>query len=183
MSCGRASIYRAARRYGVSWLAIAQANGITDPNRVLVGQTLIIPAAGTVVVDAGILPVPAAPAPIVGVGKEIVVDLSDSRTYAYEDGVLVRNVLSSMGRAATPTVIGSFAIQRKYVSSDMSGPGYYLSGVPYAMYFYQGYAIHGTFWHSNFGQPMSHGCVNLPTPEAEWFFNWAPVGTPVNVQY
>jgi LysM repeat protein len=172
-----------ARQYGVSWLALAQANNITDPNRVLVGQTLIIPAAGTVVVDAGIIAVPAAPAPVVGVGREIVVDLSDSRTYAYENGVLVRNVLSSMGRPATPTVVGSFAIQRKYVSSDMSGPGYYLSGVPYAMYFYQGYAIHGTFWHSNFGQPMSHGCVNLPTPEAEWFFNWAAVGTPVNVQY
>ena len=65
----------------------------------------------------------------------------------------------------------------------MSGPGYYLPDVPYVMYFYQSYGLHGTYWHSNFGQPMSHGCVNLPTPEAEWFFNWAEVGTPVHVQW
>ncbi len=37
------------------------------------------------------------------------------------------------------------------------------------------------YWHDNFGQPMSHGCVNLPTAEAEWLFNWADVDTMVNV--
>jgi LysM repeat protein len=171
-----------ARRYGVSYLAIAQANNIFDANTVFSGQRLIIPAPGTVP-DAAVQAVPAAPAPIVGVGREIVVDLSDSRAYAYENGVLLRNVLGSMGRSVTPTVVGSFSIQRKYVSSPMTGPGYYLPDVPYAMYFYQGYAIHGTYWHSNWGVPMSHGCVNLPTPEAEWFFSFADIGTPVNVQY
>jgi lipoprotein-anchoring transpeptidase ErfK/SrfK len=63
----------------------------------------------------------------------------------------------------------------------MSGPGYYLEDVPYVMYFYQGYGLHGTFWHNNFWQRMSHGCVNLPTPEAEWMFNFVDVGTLVNV--
>ena len=63
----------------------------------------------------------------------------------------------------------------------MSGPDYFLPAVPFTMYFYQGYGIHGTYWHNAFGRPMSHGCVNLPTPEAEWFFNWADVGTPVRV--
>ena len=51
----------------------------------------------------------------------------------------------------------------------MSGPGYYLPGVPYVMYFYQGYGLHGTYWHDNFGQPMSHGCVNLPTRKPNGF--------------
>jgi lipoprotein-anchoring transpeptidase ErfK/SrfK len=55
--------------------------------------------------------------------------------------------------------------------------------VPYSMYFYQGYALHGTYWHSNFGQPMSHGCVNLRTADAEWLYQFAPVGTAVRVQY
>ena len=60
------------------------------------------------------------------------------------------------------------------------GVDYYdLPNVPYSMFFYQGYAIHGTYWHTNFGHPMSHGCVNLPTAEAKWFYEWAPVGTPV----
>jgi lipoprotein-anchoring transpeptidase ErfK/SrfK len=64
----------------------------------------------------------------------------------------------------------------------MSGPGYYLPNVQWIMYFYSGYAIHGTYWHNNFGQPMSHGCVNLPNNEALWFYQWAPTGTPVLVQ-
>ena len=71
----------------------------------------------------------------------------------------------------------------KYESQTMSGPGYNLPGVPYVLYFYKGYSLHGTYWHSNFGTPMSHGCVNMPTPEAQWLFNWAPVGTPVHVQW
>jgi lipoprotein-anchoring transpeptidase ErfK/SrfK len=49
------------------------------------------------------------------------------------------------------------------------------------MYFYQGYAIHGTYWHNAFGRQMSHGCVNLPVDESQWFFNFASVGTPVRV--
>jgi lipoprotein-anchoring transpeptidase ErfK/SrfK len=63
----------------------------------------------------------------------------------------------------------------------MEGPGYYLADVPYVMYFHMGYGLHGVFWHANFGQPMSHGCVNMPTAEAEWLFHWADVGTLVNV--
>jgi LysM repeat protein len=171
-----------AARYGVSWVAIAQANNIASPDYVFAGTTLIIPAAGTVAAPSTTVDNFAAPGAPIGVGREILVDLSDSRVYAYENGILMRTTLASMGRAATPTVIGSFTVQRKYVTSDMSGPGYYLSGVPYTMYFYQGYAIHGTYWHSNWGVPMSHGCVNLPPAEAEWYFGFAPVGTPVSVQ-
>jgi lipoprotein-anchoring transpeptidase ErfK/SrfK len=63
----------------------------------------------------------------------------------------------------------------------MSGPGYYLPGVPYTMYFYKGYGLHGTYWHSNFGTPMSHGCVNLKTEDAGWLYNWASIGTIVNI--
>jgi lipoprotein-anchoring transpeptidase ErfK/SrfK len=65
----------------------------------------------------------------------------------------------------------------------MSGPGYYLPNVPYVMYFYRGYGLHGTYWHHNIGTPMSHGCVNLPTAEAGWLFNWASVGTKVVTHY
>jgi LysM repeat protein len=168
------------QRYGVSWLAIAQANDIFDADRIVAGQELLIPniLSGS---DA-ILEVPAAPAPVHGIGREIIVDLSEQRTYAYENGVLVRNVVVSTGLPGTPTVRGDFTVQRKYVAQTMTGPGYYRPDVPYILYFYAGYALHGTYWHSNFGQPMSHGCVNLPTPEAEWFYSFADVGTPVHVQ-
>jgi lipoprotein-anchoring transpeptidase ErfK/SrfK len=63
----------------------------------------------------------------------------------------------------------------------MTGPGYYLPNVPYTMYFYGGYGLHGTYWHNNFGTPMSHGCVNLSTADSGWLFDWASVGTVVNV--
>ncbi len=172
-----------AERYGISWLDIAQANNIYDANIVNVGEELLIPG-GSVLANAdySFVSAPAAPPARIGIGKEIIVDLSDQRTYAYEDGKLVRNVLSSTGLPATPTVQGSFKVQRKYVAQTMTGPNYYLPDVPYVMYFYAGYALHGTFWHNNFGERMSHGCVNLPTPEAGWFYDWTEIGTPVYVQ-
>ncbi len=167
-------------QYGVSWLAIAQANNILNADQIVAGQELIIPnvLAGAAAVEGAA----AAPAPIHGVGREVIVDLSEQRAYAYENGVLVRNVIVSTGLPNTPTVRGDFTIQRKYSAQTMTGPGYYLPDVPYVAYFYAGYALHGTYWHNNFGQPMSHGCVNLPTPEAEWFYNFVDIGTPVHVQ-
>ena len=71
----------------------------------------------------------------------------------------------------------------KYRYTDMRGPGYFLPDVPFTMYFYQGYGIHGTYWHNNFGTPMSHGCINMRTSEAEWVYNFSEVGTTVVVHY
>lgn len=58
---------------------------------------------------------------------------------------------------------------------------YNLPGVPYTMYFYNGYALHGTYWHNNFGHPMSHGCVNLPTGAARLIYNWIDYSTPITI--
>lgn len=175
-----------ARTYNLSWPTIARANDITDPNQIYTGQTLIIPAnddgQGNYVQPNTFTP-SAAPAPTVTGGKQIVVDVSDQRVYAYENGALVRSSLVSTGVSYYPTVIGDYSVYLKYESQTMSGPGYNLPGVPYVLYFYQGYSLHGTYWHSNFGTPMSHGCVNMMTPEAQWLYNWAPIGTPVHVQY
>lgn len=111
------------------------------------------------------------------------VNLSQQMVYAYEGDVLVNSFLASTGTWQTPTVTGSYKIYVKYVSTRMTGPGYNLPNVPYTMYFYKGYGIHGTYWHNNFGVPMSHGCVNLSIPDAEWIYYWASVGTVVNVHY
>lgn len=109
------------------------------------------------------------------------IDLSDQMLYAYNGDTLVNSFLVSTGTWQTPTVIGEYHIYVKYRYTDMRGPGYYLPDVPYTMYFYKGYGIHGTYWHDNFGTPMSHGCVNMRTSEAEWMFDFASVGTLVNV--
>lgn len=165
-----------ARLYGVSMQDIINLNNLTDPNLLYVGQELTIPAAGLYspsIADA--------PSPSTTVGKSIVVSTTQQRIFAYENGQLIHSYLVSTGLPDTPTVLGDFQVYVKYVATDMSGPDYYLPQVPYTMYFYEGYGIHGTYWHNSFGRPMSHGCVNLPTSEAEWFFNWAEVGTPVRV--
>ena len=136
--------------------------------------------------SASVAQTAAAPQPAaatISAGKQIVVDLSDQRVYAYENGQLLKNMLVSTGTAAFPTVQGDYKVYLKYESQTMSGPGYNLPGVPYVLYFYQGYSLHGTYWHSNFGTPMSHGCVNMYTPDAQWVWNWAPIGTPVHVQW
>ena len=127
-------------------------------------------------------PVPDPAAPVeVNEDRWIDVDLSEQTLTAYEGDTPVRQTLVSTGLPATPTPEGQFRIWIKLEADDMEGPGYYLAEVPYVMYFHMGYGLHGVFWHANFGQPMSHGCVNMPTPEAEWLFHWAEVGTLVNV--
>ena len=171
--------------YGISWPTIARVNSITDPNTIFAGQTLVIPTTDDgqgSYIQPNTFTASSAPAPTITTGKQIIVDVSEQRIYAYENGALLRSSLVSTGLSYYPTVLGDYKVYVKYESQTMSGPGYNLPGVPYILYFYQGYGLHGTYWHSNFGTPMSHGCVNMPTPEAQWMFNWAPVGTPVHVQ-
>ena len=121
------------------------------------------------------------PSTLADEGRWIDVDLSSQTVTAYDGTTPVKTFIVSTGVAAHPTVTGQFHIYVKLKSTLMVGPGYYLPGVPFTMYFYKGYALHGTYWHHNFGHPMSHGCVNLYTPDAEWLYNWASVGTLVNV--
>jgi hypothetical protein len=109
------------------------------------------------------------------------VDLSRQLLTAYEGRTPVHTTLVSSGLPATPTPVGQYRIWVKFRYDDMAGADYYIEDVPYVMYFHGGYGLHGVTWHGNFGHPMSHGCVNLPTEEAEWLFNWADVGTLVNI--
>ncbi len=114
-------------------------------------------------------------------GKWIEIDLSQQRLYAHVGQTTVLTAVVSTGTRTYPTVVGRFRIYAKYRATHMSGPGYSLPNVPWTMFFYRGYAIHGTYWHSNFGTPMSHGCVNMKTAEAKWLYQWAPKGTLVVV--
>lgn len=120
------------------------------------------------------------------VGKKerwIDVNLSAQQTSAFEGSKLLRSFLVSTGTWQHPTVTGQYNIYVKYRYADMAGPGYYLPNVPNVMYFYKGYGLHGTYWHSNFGTPMSHGCINLTISDSDWLFDFASVGTLVNIHY
>ena len=113
----------------------------------------------------------------------IEVDLSRQRLYAYKGKNLLESFVASTGTWRYPTITGNYNIYVKYRYAPMSGPGYYLPNVPYVMYFYKGYGVHGTYWHNNFGTPMSHGCINLRTEDAGWVYNRASIGTVVNIHH
>lgn len=133
----------------------------------------------------------AAHAEITTSGKLITVDLGKQMLFAWDGGKIVYQTPVSTGMNLTPTVRGSFKIKSKYALQDMRGPSpykyiyptgkYYIKNVPNVMYFYQGYAIHGAYWHNNFGVRASHGCVNVPVPASQWLFSFADPGTRVEV--
>ncbi len=158
--------------------ALLNANGLPHANFTWVGQRLrlypgAMPANGGTNFNS---------APADGY-RWIEVNLSNQTLTAWQGDVAVMNTYISSGVAATPTVTGRFRIGTKLPSQRMVGPGYDLPGVPWVMYFYSAYAIHGAYWHNNFGVPMSHGCVNMRNGDAQMLYNWAPIGTEVYVHY
>lgn len=140
------------------------------------------PVLGVGAMDAG-------PGPQQGAAKEIVVSVGRQTLWAYENGKLLTATLVSTGTAEvteTTTPIGQYTILSKFQQQTMQGvinnEAYRVENVPWVMYFDNlGNALHGTYWHENFGKPMSHGCVNLPLNVAEFLFSWAPEGTAVTV--
>ncbi len=111
------------------------------------------------------------------------VNLTAQSVTAYEGEAPLATFIVSTGTWQHPTVTGKYNIYVKHKAADMRGPGYFLPDVPYVMYFYEGYGLHGTYWHNNFGTPMSHGCVNLTIADAAWLFDFASVGTLVKIHY
>jgi lipoprotein-anchoring transpeptidase ErfK/SrfK len=183
-----------ARRNSTSVAAILDFNpDIQNPHRIFTGQKINIPPAGHVpsqdaLSRVGSAPVPPSSEASIPKGLKpgerwVDVNLTTQTVHAYEGETLVRSFLVSTGRQNTPTVTGQYRIYIKLEKTDMRGPGYHLKDVPFTMYFFRGYGFHGTYWHNNFGTPMSHGCVNMATPDAEWLFNFADVGTLVSVRY
>jgi len=151
------------------------ANGLPNRGFVWAGQKLRVNAPQTP--DVLVQTAPANGA------RWIEVNLSNQTLTAWQGDVPVLYTSVSTGTYRTPTVTGRYAINTKLSSQRMMGPGYDLPGVPWVMYFYSGYAIHGAYWHNNFGTPMSHGCVNMRPGEAEMLYSWADYGTEVYVHY
>ena len=113
-----------------------------------------------------------------GEEKWIEISLDEQKVRAWEGNRIAMEFPISSGKWA-PTPKGTFNIWYKTRSQKMSGGSkelgtyYYLPNVPHNMFFYQGYALHGAYWHNNFGSPMSHGCVNAPLNHAAQIFDWA----------
>jgi len=121
--------------------------------------------------------------------KRIEVSISQQTLTAFEynEIVLQTKIASGIpqadpppGQVSTDTPPGSYNIQVKmpskhmgdgYLTSDIEA--YELPGVPWVSFFApHGVALHGTYWHTNYGITMSHGCVNMRTEEAKWIYRW-----------
>jgi len=157
--------------------ALLVANGLPNPNFVWAGQRLRVKSSPQATTTLSLVAAPTD-------GKRwIEVDLTHQTLTAWQGDVPVMFTHISGGRASTPTVTGRFTVGTKYAAQRMIGPGYDLPNVPWVMYFHGSYAIHGAYWHNNFGTPMSHGCVNMRPSEAEMLYHWAAPGTEVYVHY
>lgn len=121
--------------------------------------------------------------------KWIEVDLSEQVVMAHEGDTPIYATLSATGIPSRwPTVQGLFQIWVKLDKTRMRGgdtaaDAYYLADVPWTMYFFRDYGIHGTYWHDAFGAPRSHGCVNLSPADARWFFEWAEPALPAGADH
>ncbi len=119
--------------------------------------------------------------------KHIVVDLQKQRVYAYEGDRVVFNFLVSTGLYGK-TELGHFRIWYKVRSQTMKGGDpsigtyYYLPNVQFVQFFNKGISFHSTYWHNNFGHPMSHGCVNMTLTDAETLYYWANPEMPSGVR-
>lgn len=131
--------------------------------------------------------------------KRVEVSIAEQRLWAYEEGELVLDTkvstgipgMESAGDIPTATPQGSFYVFSKMpvrhmgngrLTSDIAA--YELPGVPWVSYFHEwGVAFHGTYWHDNYGNEMSHGCVNMRPEEAKWLFRWlTPEAVPIKIQ-
>ena len=136
-------------------------------------------------------------------GKEIVVSLSHQWLWAYQNGQLVFNSAVMTGRPALPTPTGTYHVFLKL------HPTWFYSPWPYGSpYWYPptyinyalewragGFFLHDSWWHTVYGpgtngwhydpvygwQWGTHGCVAMQLASAAWLYNWAPIGTTVQI--
>jgi len=132
--------------------------------------------------------------------KWVDVSIAEQRLTPYHGATPISSTLVSTGLDPNATETGMFHVRLKYPLQDMKGftsttgevvavgddgapvdaVAYAVADVPNVLYFnMQGEALHGAYWHNNFGERMSHGCVNLPLDFAAWMYGWAPLGTGV----
>jgi hypothetical protein len=122
--------------------------------------------------------------------KWIDISIKQQSLVAYSGKTPVYATLISSGRAGLgdpdeteSTPRGTFMIYQKEVASTMDGDedkgdSYNLRDVPFVQYFHKGYALHGAYWHDDFGKVRSHGCVNLAPLDAAWLFEWTDPSVP-----
>jgi lipoprotein-anchoring transpeptidase ErfK/SrfK len=128
---------------------------------------------------------------ITTLARTVEVNLSTQTAYLFENGNVVGTYAISSGRAATPTPTGHFTVNAYTRIQDLGAlcynpeaeNSYCTEDVPWITWFAPDIAFHGTYWHNNFGTPMSHGCVNMTESAAKFVYDWTARGTEVWVHH
>jgi len=115
--------------------------------------------------------------------KWLHIDLSEQTLVAYEGDRPVYATLVSTGREGYSTPTGLYRTTRKWLTRTMRGKDpvdgvYDVEEVPWVMYYLRGYAVHGAYWHDDFGKVRSHGCTNVAPIDMRWVYEWAALKVP-----
>jgi lipoprotein-anchoring transpeptidase ErfK/SrfK len=115
--------------------------------------------------------------------KWIHVDLGEQTLVAYEGDKPVYATVISSGKEGYEPPTGLYQVQQKYVSTTMNATdpidGFYeVEEVPWTLYYHRGYALHGAYWHTDFGKVRSHGCTNIAPVDARWLYYWSEPEVP-----
>ena len=128
---------------------------------------------------------PAALAPISpdSPDKKIVVNLAKQELTCFEGDTPILSTRTATGYTPHYTPRGQYELLRKSHTSYMIGgegaDHYDLPGVAFPSYFtVSGIAVHGTYWHNDYGRPRSHGCVNVGNDPAQFVFRWSTPAVP-----
>jgi lipoprotein-anchoring transpeptidase ErfK/SrfK len=101
---------------------------------------------------------------------------------AYEDGKAVYSAMAIHGISGWETPRGTFTMIRRVANERMRGPGWDVSNVLFTQYFtWDGASIHYNYWSSNWGYSGSHGCLGMNYADSLWFWEWATLGTPIDI--
>ncbi|MCT1477981.1 L,D-transpeptidase family protein [Microbacterium sp. p3-SID336] len=163
-----------AEQEGMTGRALGDTSGIAD-------QFAAQLAAGDGVFA---LSVTETPFETVSLFRRIEIDLGSQRAILFENNEVVKSWAVSTGLPGTLTPTGNFKVFAHTRMQDMGcyeGAPYCTEDVPWITWFTTNIGFHGTYWHNNFGQRMSHGCVNLPIDLAKYVYDWSPVGLEVSV--
>lgn len=131
------------------------------------------------------LPVEEVPFSTTEVVRKVEVNLTTQKLYMLENGEVIDSWSISSGKRGNDTETGTYTINWKLSSQNMGredtsvSPYYYQPNVKWVMYFNGDQALHGVYWHSNWGTRMSHGCVGMPEYRAKQIYDWAPQGVEV----
>ncbi|MGC9348793.1 MAG: L,D-transpeptidase family protein [Anaerolineae bacterium] len=166
-------------KFGMPPGLVAEANRDIDVNRLQVGQEILIPSQDILTPHMPVL------------GKKIVVDLAEQRTRVYENGQLLWDWAVSTGIETSPTHRGTFQVLEKHEEAyasqwDLWMP-YFISvysaggGVENGFHELPILSSGARLWEGNLGQPASYGCIILGIPAAETLYNWAEIGTTVEI--